>query len=397
MSALNIQPISQHCVLWVSHGFGYHGDLMYFGEIFRRFRERVPNMAVVVDPQAGHTPHDGIPLLPIMRLFRRPLSRTTPDGQAYETEVTVPDPRLLWRLLRHDADVLITIEFTLPALVAILARVLSRRKRLVLLVESDPASRGASRHPAVLWIKRRAVRRADVIQTNNAKGRRYLVEDLGADPARVRVAPYLTSRPPGPDRQIAQAPSTPEASPLRLLFANSINARKGLSHLLDAIALLDRQSREHLMLTVVGDGPQRAELEARAAALGMGERIVFVGRRRYAELGEFYAGSDVLVIPSLADYRSLAGFEGLGYGLALLCSVHDGATEETLNEGVNGFAVDPLDPSDFAAKMARLVADRNLVVAMQRASLDLYRTRFSLEVIADNLAESVVQAFRSAT
>lgn len=376
-------------VLWVSHGFGYNGDLMYFAEIFRAFRERVPDMAVAIDPDAGYVSRYGIPLAPILKLMRRPIRRTTPDGQVYETEIAIPSPALLGRLARYRTDVFVTIEFTLPALMTTLVRALSWRRRLVLLVESDPAARGGSSHPLVRLVKRWAVRRADVIQTNNVRGRRYLVEDLGAPPERVRVAPYLTSRPPGPDTVV---PAEPGTGPLRLLFANSITPRKGLRQLLDALALLPPDVMAQLALTVVGDGPERAELESRAAQLGLGERLRFVGRRPYAELGPFYAEAEVLAIPSLADYRSLAGFEGLGYGLVLLSSIHDGATEETVIDGRTGFAIDPFDAPALAERVTRLVRDRALVQAMRARALARYQEQFSLETVADNIAQSVMLA-----
>lgn len=386
-------PLADREVLIVSHGFGYGGDLMYFGEIFQALRALLPRMAVVVDDKTQFANPYRLPLLPLLHVFRKPLRRTAPDGQIYETEVVIPSPMFLPRLLRRRAAVLVTIEFTPAALITVAAAVLSRRK-LVLMVESDPARRGGSASPLMRRIKRWAVARADVIQTNNAPGRRYLVEDLGARPERVRVAPYLTSRPPGP-ATVLQPPAAPDeadARPLRLLFANGITPRKGLRQLLDAIALLDAATRAQLDLTVVGDGPEREELERFATGLGMGDRVRFLGRRAYHALGTSYAEAEVLAIPSLADYRSLAGFEGLGYGLVLLASRFDGATEETVQEGINGFAIDPSDPDTFAKRIATLVHDRAEVSRMRRASLDLYDARFSVAAIARNIADSITAA-----
>lgn len=374
-------------VLWVSHGYGYGGDLMYFAEIFRAFQELVPQTGVVVDTDMVYTNPYGVPLLPLMKLLRRPIRRHAPDGQVYETEMTFPTPLLFPRLAAQKADVLLTIEFTLPALITTLVATLSPRKKLVLLVESDPAGRGGSSNKLVRRIKRWAVRRADAIQTNNAKGKRYLVEDLGADPALVRVAPYLTSRPPGPDAAIAD-----HGGPLRILFANSINERKGLRQFLAALNLLPPSLRAEIAMTVVGDGPERAELEGIAAKLGMGDRLRFVGRRKYAELGAFYADADVLAIPSLADYRSLAGFEGLSYGLALLSSQFDGATEETVQDGKNGYVIDPFDAEALAARIAALAEDRALVLSMRHASKALYDASFSLESVAKGIAETCLSA-----
>lgn len=380
-------------VLWVSHGFGYGHDLMYFGEIFRAFRDLCPATEIVVDSRQQKTvpflnPY-GLALRPLLRQLRVPLKRRSSDGQVYQTEFAVPDPLLVARIAASKAEVIITIEFTLPALMAMLAARVLSRKSIVLLIESDPVGRGGGRNKAVLRLKRLAVQTVDVIQTNNEKGRRYLVEQLGADSRKVRVAPYLTSRPPGPPTVIA-----PHDGPLRMLFANSITARKGLAELFDAIDRLDPETRAGLDFTVVGDGEERTALETRATGFGMGDRLRFVGRRGYAELGQFYATADVLAIPSLADYRSLAGFEGLGYGLALLASRFDGATEETVQDGVNGFVIDPGQPDALANRIRTLVKDRDGMLRMRHASLAFYERRFSVERIAANLSDSVALAVR---
>lgn len=374
-------------VLWISHGYGYGGDLMYFGEIFRQFRERFPDMAVAVDRGTLYrNPYD-IALLPIMQLMRKNIRRRTPDGQAYETEVTFPALSFVANLARQKSDVFIVIEFTAPALIATLVATFSRKKKVVLLVESDPALRGASRNPLIRRIKRWAVSHADAIQTNNVRGKRYLVEDLGADPRRIEVAPYLTSRPPGRETIIMRP-----KGPLRLLFANSINPRKGVREMLEAFALLTPATRDAVSLTVVGDGPQHAELEELAQSLSMGDRLRFVGRKRYDCLSLYYSNADILLIPSLADYRSLAGFEGLAYGLVLLASNKDGATEETVLEGRNGYAIDPGNPSDLAGRITQLAWDPEKVLAMRRESLAFYERAFSLDRIADNLMRSVQRA-----
>ena len=373
----------------MSHGFGYGGDLMYFGEIFRCLRTLIPRLTVVVDTETQFINPYHIALKPIMRLRRRAVRRTTADGQVYPTEIAVPEPALLGRLLREPAQVLITIEFTAPALMTTLAATLRRRTGLLLLVESDPAGRGGSKNPLVRQVKRWAVKRADIIQTNTEGGRRYLLEELQARPEKVRVAPYLTSRPPGPATDIRSS-----AGPLRLLFANSINQRKGLREFLQALASCDPAIRAQIDLTIVGDGPEKDELAAYAAQHIREARIDFHGRKTYGELGAFYSDAEVLVIPSLADYRSLAGFEGLGYGLALLASSRDGATEETVIDGENGFVIDPAKIDDLAARLSELVLDREAVLRMRKASLRLYEDRFSLERIAANIADSVALAAR---
>ena len=382
------QPIRYGArVVWVSPSYGYSGKLMYFGDIFQKFTVRFPLTWIPVAPEGLDSEVAGVNLLPILRL--RYLSWQRQVGEAsYAARMALPSPATLLALFRLKPDVIITIEFTPLALAALLMASLSSRIARVQLVESDPEARGGSRIWAVLAIKRWACRRADVIVSNNEAGRRFAVEDLRAASAKVLVAPYLTSHPPGPLPDLSAAPR----GIVRLLFVNSLTERKGLSHLLASLALLSEEQRRKLRLTVVGDGPQRTRLEAQTIELGLAKQVEFVGAKPYRCVGAFYAKADVLVAPSLADYRSLASFEGLAYGLALLVSSFDGAAAETVVEGVTGYSVAPHDHAKLASSIAGLIENPQRLAAMRKASLAFFTERFSVDRVVANLESSVLLA-----
>ncbi len=384
------EPVGGERVIWVSPSYGYHGDLMYFGEIFRAFIRRFPDTLIPVKHGATFHHAADLPLVPMITSWSLRWKRMV-RGVDYGAGIDVPKPGFVRRMLGARADCLITIEFTGLALIAMAAAALRPAMGRVLLVESDPRQRGGSSHPLVLAIKRIACARAHVIQTNTAEGRAYLIEVLRADPARVRVAPYLTSCPPRPDRaSLLSQPMAGDGTPkLRLLFVNSLQPRKGADHLLAALALLPDAVAARIDLTIVGDGPERSRLAAMAAPLADRLALRFLGAKPYRELGQYYAAADVLVIPSIVDYRSLAGFEGLAYGLALIQSRFDGAARETIVEGETGFAIDPANHADFAARITALVSDPALLARCRAGAARLYAARFSVEQIADNIAQSV--------
>ncbi len=376
-------------VVWVSPSYGYSGKLMYFGDIFRQFTIQFPHTTIPVAPEDMDSEGIGVNLLPILRL--RYLSWQRKVGEAdYLTRMALPSLATMLALYRLMPDVIITIEFTPLALAAMLLSSLSGKIARVQLIESDPAARGGSRIWLVLAIKRWACRRADVIMANNEAGRRFAIEDLRADPAKVVAAPYLTSHPPGPQPDRSVAPG----GIVRLLFVNSLTERKGLSHLLASLALLGEEQRKKLSLTVVGDGPQRAALEAQTIELGLAAQVEFVGAKPYDCVGAFYARADVLVAPSLADYRSLASFEGLAYGLALIVSSFDGAAAETVIEGVTGYSVAPHDHARLAMCIASLIENHAQLAAMRMAALALFEEHFSVDRVVTNLETSVLLALK---
>lgn len=100
-----------------------------------------------------------------------------------------------------------------------------------------------------------------------------------------------------------------------------------------------------------------------------------------------YAAADVLVAPSRRDYRSLVGFEALACGLPVIASVYDGAAEEVVEPGSNGFIVDPHDADALAASLAWFVDRPEARPQMAAASRRIAR-RFTVERVVANLVEA---------
>lgn len=142
-----------------------------------------------------------------------------------------------------------------------------------------------------------------------------------------------------------------------LLFVSSLDAshsRKGLPLLLETLAELP-DSR--LKLLIVGDGDRRQEYEARAAALGLGRRVVFAGRVAHAggAMTAHYAAADLVVIPStMQESFGLALAQGMAMAKPVLGSDIPGV--RTLI-GECGLLIPPGDRRALANGILRLRAD----------------------------------------
>ena len=114
---------------------------------------------------------------------------------------------------------------------------------------------------------------------------------------------------------------------------------KGVDEVLDALPSLD----DDVVYLVVGDGTDRARLEARAAASGLGDRVRFAGRIPEGEKADHYRLANAYVMPSQGEGFGFVFLEALACGIPVVASDLDGG-REAVRKGMFGELVDPRDP-----------------------------------------------------
>jgi glycosyltransferase involved in cell wall biosynthesis len=122
---------------------------------------------------------------------------------------------------------------------------------------------------------------------------------------------------------------------------------KGNSYLVDAAARVVRD-RPRARFFLVGEGPLLAELEAQAAALGLGDRFVFAGFRR--DVPATLSAFDLSVFPSLWEGTPLTGFEALAMGKPIVATDADGLLD-ILTPGHDAVIVPKRDTGALAEKI----------------------------------------------
>lgn len=109
-------------------------------------------------------------------------------------------------------------------------------------------------------------------------------------------------------------------------------------------------------LTLVGDGPERAELESRADERGIASRVWFAGFRH--DIADQLARADVFVVSSDYEGVSIAVLEAMRAGLPVV-GTDVGGMSETVESGVTGLLVPARDTAALANAMAKLAGDQN--------------------------------------
>lgn len=172
------------------------------------------------------------------------------------------------------------------------------------------------------------------------------------------------------------APASPLPAAPRLLAVGQLVQGKGFDLAIDALALLPAE----VTLTVVGDGPARAELEARAARAAPG-RVRLLGYVDPERLGAVYDEARVVVVPSRwPEPFGMIGIEAMRRGRAVVGAAH-GGIPEWLEERVGGRLFAPGDVASLADAVAGALADREL----GHRARAFVRERFSHDRAADEM------------
>lgn len=376
-------------IIWLSPSYGYNGNFMYFYQIFKGFCEYFNNTKIAVDKNFDLDRYGDLPLWPILENLSFNYSRVQ-DGKKYETTTKIPSLHTFMEMLRADFDVLITIEFTpLAVLGMIAARV--RGKKIILLIETDAAFRFSPKNKFNKFFKSFLARLPTKIMTCNDFGRKYVNNVLGVDDGRVTVKPYLTSDPKFYEKINDEKGGgfCRIDGKINILYFNSVNERKGIEKLLNAFVLLDKESGSNLYFHIVGGGDKLSSCKEFVKNNGLSDNFQFYGKVDYEDAWKYYRSVDVFISSTLADYRSLGGFEAINMGLPVIVSCRDGAYLEVCRDGANGWVFDPLDEKDFIRVLNDLMIGKDGLIEKGAVS-SLMAENLSGRAIVNNLISEVI-------
>ncbi|MBM3317274.1 MAG: glycosyltransferase [Candidatus Eisenbacteria bacterium] len=221
---------------------------------------------------------------------------------------------------------------------------------------------------------------------NSRWAARALVEGERVGEERVRVIPNGTPAPssPPPDRAgregILRGCSLDPADAHVIAVGNLRRVKRHDILIRAAADIVRRHPRVRILL--VGDGPERASLEALARAEGVSERVEFLGRR--TDLLPLLQACDVGALCSDSESQANAILEYMAAGLPVVCT-DVGGNGELVTDGANGFLVPAGDPSAAADRIGRLLADRALAARMGEESRKVAGA-FSVQAMVDRTA-----------
>lgn len=179
--------------------------------------------------------------------------------------------------------------------------------------------------------------------------------------------------------------SNPARGELEVLTVGRTVPFKGHPVLLEAVAELIRR-RVPVRVTIIGDGPQRADLERLAGQLGVSDRICFAGAIGQDEIRSYYEAADVFCLPSFAEGLPVVLMEAMAMGLPVVTTRIMGIPE-LVEDGVNGRLVSPGRSDELADAIAALAAAPALRAQMGGAGRDKVIKEFDSEQTARQLRD----------
>ncbi len=199
---------------------------------------------------------------------------------------------------------------------------------------------------------------------------------LGYPRERIFVAPNAAARRPTE----ALAPKPEKTERASLLFVGRLQKRKRVDALLRACAELPEPKPR---LIIVGDGPERHELEALANAIY--PQAEFAGAQHGAELRPYFAQADLFVLPGTGG---LAIQEAMANGLPVIVAKGDGTQDDLVRTG-NGWQIPAEDDRALQETIRGALSDVSRLRKMGAESYRVVRDEINIERMVDVFVQAV--------
>ncbi len=353
-----------------------YGIGTYVGNLLRGLAAR-PEVSLTVLAQAGH--EDRVAGL-------APEAKVIPvSAREYSLAEHYRVPVVLWR---ERIDILHVPHYVVPFA---LRRPVVATVHDVIQLYYPPQRRTQLALTYLRLVMRATLRRARRVITVSLSSRRDLIKVFGADASKVDVIangvdPRLENRPPVEElEELKQRMGL--RPPLILVVAND-KPHKNLDTVLRAYHLGIRKYGLPGQLVFAGGVKPEGRLARKAAGLGIGDRVRFVGRVSTADLARLYHLSAALLHIALYEGFGLPILEGMQAGLPVITS--NGGAMLELGEGVARL-VNPLDVQEVARAIERVMIDDPL----RRRMIDSGKTRAG-KMSWEKTVEGTIAVYRKA-
>ena len=160
------------------------------------------------------------------------------------------------------------------------------------------------------------------------------------------------------DRFNDSSPKFSESSDTKIIFVGNLRLEKGLSYLIEAMRYITKKDINSRLL-IVGEGPQKENLEKLVTKLNINDIVTFSGKVATEEVPVYLKNSDIFTLPSLQEGFPNVLLEAMASGLPVVATDVNGINE-IIEDCKNGFLVRPQNSKEIAEKILLLLEDNEL-------------------------------------
>lgn len=262
-----------------------------------------------------------------------------PKKDFANSHINLPFPKGLNNLISDvDADIIISEGFFQWTPWALLK---SRKNKVPLVIAYERTSHTERNCPKWRYLYRKFISKfVNGYLANGSLTKEYLLS-WGIDENKIFIG-GMSADSDGMIKDIKNV-ERKEHSGIIFLYVGRIIELKGLQYLLPVWKKYSATNQDDKLI-IVGDGPLLDDFRSLYNDV---PSIEFVGAIDYDSIAQYYAKSDVFIIPTLEDNWSLVVPEAMSCGLPIATSIYNGCHVDLVNDGVNGKTFDPLNESSI--------------------------------------------------
>ena len=231
--------------------------------------------------------------------------------------------------------------------------------------------------------------RADIVIALSSGWRHFLLTEVGSN-LRIEVVPNTV------DTMFAEGLSKgagiTQISRNAVLFVGSLGQRKGVFDILRAVPIVRAQQPETRFLFAGNEETRgdRARIDKLCADAQLGDAVQFLGQvTGYAKL-DLFRQAMLFILPSYGENLPFALLEAMATGLPVI-TTRVGAIPEIVEDGYNGFLINPGDHVTLARRIIQLLEDPALRLSMSQANIDRIRNDFMPSIAITRLGSLYAQ------
>lgn len=165
-----------------------------------------------------------------------------------------------------------------------------------------------------------------------------------------------------------------------ILNVSRLVKKNGIADLIKAGQYLDF----HFKIIVVGDGPDRNELEKLVSKLNLDDKVIFEGEIKHQDLAKYYSSADIFIRPSLSEGLGISFLEAMATGVPII-GTPVGGIPDFLEDRKTGLFCKVNNPQDIAEKIKEILENNDLRNALSNNGLNLVREKYTWDIVAQKM------------